>query len=119
MGTKFASWAAGGDDTLYHYCPACECLHVIPPKRWTRTGPAERTTYRPSFLQYTKRGNCHYFITDGALFFHNDCWHSMRGQHELPDIPYPLLERLADGTPHVTTDGVFKRSEPQEPKTGE
>lgn len=105
---KIAPWTAefGGD--LYHWCPACEELHVIPVKRWTRSGTDERPTFSPSFGQHLKRGYCHYNITDGQLFFHADSYHALRGAVPMPEIPETALEEI-DGHVGVTTDAVFKR----------
>lgn len=102
---KLICWAPGGADTLYHWCPGCEHLHVIPPKGWTRTGPDESPTYTPSFLQYDAGGNgnnCHYIITVGVLNFCGDCFHSLRNTAvPMPEIPQRVVDKL--------TDEVFRR----------
>lgn len=110
MFLKFAQWASAPDATLYHWCPACEELHVIPAEGWTRhDGQPEQedVTYTPSFGQHTKRGYCHYNITRGKLIFHGDSYHSMRGEVELPDIPIEVLERKGM-TVGVKTDAIFR-----------
>lgn len=100
---KLTHWEAGGKDTLYHWCPACERLHVIPANRWERTGPDEQPTYSPSFLQYSVRklpdgvrGNCHYFITDGKLVYQPDSWHGRTDTIPMPDIPEHVLAKLTE-----------------------
>lgn len=100
---KLIAWEAGGSDTLYHWCPACERLHVIPPKRWIRTGPDESPTYEPSFLQYSvrklpnnARGNCHYFIQCGEIVFQPDSWHKRNDTVPMPDIPQAVADKLTD-----------------------
>jgi hypothetical protein len=105
---KLAPWIESCKDRLYHWCPACETLHVIPEKGWTRTGTDDRPTFTPSFGQTTRRGYCHYNITDGQLFFHVDSYHSVRGNVALPDIPPAALRRL-NGADYVTSEEVFKR----------
>lgn len=90
----------------YHWCPACEKLHVIPDetgRRWQRSGPDEAPTYCPSFLQYDAHpnGNCHYNITDGMLQFHPDSWHKRNDLVRMLDIPEATVARL--------TDAIFER----------
>lgn len=106
--TKLAPWSDAPRGALYHWCPACEQLHVIPVEGWTQSGTDERPTFMPSFGQTTKRGRCHYNITNGTLFFHGDCYHTMRGTVELPDIPPSALGHLND-TDGVTSEAVFER----------
>ena len=91
---KLIRWGFGKH--TYHWCPGCECLHVIPPEGWTRTGPDELPTYAPSFLQYPthKHGRCHYLIQGGNLVFQPDCAHSLRGLVAMPDVPQSEVDRL-------------------------
>lgn len=103
---KLAPWVAGSSRTLYHWCPACEELHVIPPDGWTRSGTDERPTFAPSFGQHTRRGYCHYLITDGQLIFQGDCYHSVRGAVPMPDIPEAKMVRL-NGS--VITEAVVRK----------
>lgn len=70
----------------YHWCPACEELHPLP-DRWTREGPDDAPTYRPSFVQHLKRGDCHYVITDGRMQYIGDSWHKRDDTIAMPDIP--------------------------------
>lgn len=96
---KLTHWTAGGSDTLCHWCPACERLHVIPPNRWTRTGPDDRPSYSPSFLQYDAFGkgkNCHYILHDGNIMFCGDSWHGRADTVPMPDIPPDILAHLTD-----------------------
>lgn len=95
---KLTHWDAGGADTKYHWCPACEKLHVIPPNRWTRTGTDDCPTYSPSFLQYDAhpQGNCHYFITGGQIQYCPDSWHGRSDIVPMPDIPDHVIARLTD-----------------------
>ena len=106
---KIAAWKDGGTDTLYHYCPACERLHVIPPNRWTR-GPDD-LTWNPSFLQYDAAGkgkDCHYFLHGGKIEWAGGSWHGRTGIEDMPDIPDAWLVKLGVET-FVTTDAVFDR----------
>lgn len=112
---KIAVWQPGGADTFYHWCPACEKLHVIPPNGWTRSGPDDAPTYTPSFLQYDVKkigdsvwGNCHYFIHEGQIQFCPDSWHGRNDLVPLPNIPLTALERLG-GVVSVKTDEVFRK----------
>lgn len=101
---KLIHWEPGGKDTLYHWCPACEKLHVIPPKGWTRSGPDDSPTYSPSFLQYhvKKSGeNCHYFIKNGMLEYCPDSWHKRNDTVPMPEIPEDVVKNL--------TDAIFER----------
>lgn len=109
MVPKIAPWVSAPEAWLYHWCPACEALHVIPATGWTRSGPDDAPTYSPSFGQNTKRGYCHYNITNGRLMFHGDSYHTMRGDVDMPDIPIEALERL-NGIVGVKTSAVFERN---------
>lgn len=104
--TKLAFWKPGGLETMYHWCPACEELHVLPLDRgWTMTGTVERPTLSPSFLQHDKppKYRCHYFITDGNLLFLPDSWHKRNDTVPMPDIPSELLDGYGD----VTSEAIF------------
>lgn len=98
---KLIHWPPGGADTLYHWCPACEKLHVVPPNRWTRTGPDDCPSYQPSFLQYDVKkvgdsvwGNCHYFIREGHIQFCGDSWHGRTDTVPMPDVPESVLANI-------------------------
>lgn len=118
---KLAKWPEHQETAQhnYHWCPACEKLHVIPDetgRRWTRSGPDDAPTYSPSFLQYDAKGpgkNCHYIITNGILHFCSDSWHGRTDSLPMPNIPQAVLNRL--------TDAVFERMVPDEisPSKGE
>ena len=108
---KIAPWTGDNTGALYHWCPACEKLHVIPPNRWTRSGPDDAPSFSPSFLQYDVKGignHCHYIITRGNISFCPDSWHKRNDTVPMPDIPLSALERL-NGMVGVTTDAVFER----------
>ena len=89
-------------------CPACKHAHVfnnenykkaLPDRAnaatWAFNGDVEKPTFTPSMLVYTfdpQTGNgkitlCHSFVTDGRIQFLDDCKHSLRGWHDLPDFP--------------------------------
>lgn len=109
---KLAYWEAEDRfDVLYHYCPACEKLHIIPTKRgWVRTGPDDSPTYTPSFMQDggDPERRCHYIITNGKINFCGDSWHKRTDSIDMPEIPPEWMTKL-HGEDRVTTDAVFKR----------
>lgn len=76
-----------------HYCPGCNCLHMINTAEknswgaiWSFDMNFEKPTFHPSVNLGPAR--CHYNITNGLIIFHPDCTHSFAGQTiELPQIP--------------------------------
>jgi len=69
-------------------------MHVLPTKRgWTFNGNTDKPTFAPSFKYTSNEGTppsevCHYNLIDGALNFHNDCTHLLKGKSvPLPPIP--------------------------------
>jgi hypothetical protein len=93
---KWPTKAEHGQHT-YHWCPACEKLHVLPDS-WSRSGPDEAPSYSPSFLQYDARpeGNCHYIITAGVIQFCPDSWHKRGDAVPMPEIPETVLAKLTE-----------------------
>jgi hypothetical protein len=79
---------------IFH-CPACESKHQID-NRWGFDGNVSNPTIVGSVLQHAAdhgtpeepihRPRCHSIITNGMIFYCDDCEHSMKGQTvELPD----------------------------------
>lgn len=75
-----------------HWCPGCDDTHLIPLPRWNFNGSLTAPTFTPSVritwgLAPGSR-QCHYNITDGAIYFHGDSTHKLAGQNvALPPIP--------------------------------
>lgn len=100
-----------GEGRYFHWCPACERMHVLP-DGWTFNGNLEKPTFSPSFKHSGKRtvnvkgiwtgewhrgadgrpadGTCHYIITDGRIQFCNDSWHKRSDVVDMPPIPEHL-----------------------------
>lgn len=99
---KLVRWKSASS-ALYHWCPKCERLHVIPPEGWERAGPDEAPTYMPSFKQNpsTPERCCHYNILGGHLQFHSDSWHKSTDRVPMPDVPRSVVETL--------TEQIFRR----------
>lgn len=84
-----------GNGLLYvaYACPGCKYNHHVPAERWHWNGSIDFPTLSPSVKHFVPAcGNsleetiCHYFIVDGKINFCDDCKHSLRGSHELPEI---------------------------------
>lgn len=77
------------EDGHVHWCPACEINHIVP-NRWDFNGNIDKPTFAPSVRQSfgppDDRTVCHYHIVDGVIDFADDCTHSMRGKHPLPEL---------------------------------
>jgi hypothetical protein len=83
-----------GTQGYWHWCPACQQLHVLP-NSWEFNGNLIKPTFSPSFRQTLDRNGktCHYIITDGVLYYCGDCFHEQRGLVvPMPDIPQELGE---------------------------
>lgn len=77
-------------DTLYSWCPGCNCPHPIPdPARWHFNGDYENPNFSPSFQQNGGRPDeCHYNIENGHLHFHaSGTHHDLRGDTPLGQMP--------------------------------
>ncbi len=74
-------------------CPACKVNHDFD-KRWTFNNNFLTPTFSPSMLHKPRLANgeftgtiCHSFVTDGNIWFLNDCTHDLAGQTvELPEL---------------------------------
>lgn len=88
--------------TLSHWCPGCNCRHLIPIEkpnaqgaRWTWDENLENPTFTPSVnieVATNKEGvvikRCHYIITAGKIQYCADSTHTLSGQTvDLPVIP--------------------------------
>ena len=81
----------GGRLYAFH-CPGCQYGHSFEvggsDGGWTWNGSFDKPTFSPSLLcnKDSPKYCCHSFVTDGAILFLSDCWHSLAGQTvELPD----------------------------------
>lgn len=103
----------GKEGGYWHWCPGCESAHRIPVEAsqgpsWTFNGDMEKPTFKPSvrcFTNYSEteenadgspkrlpnngqRTLCHYFLTDGVLWFCADTPHAFGGKSTpLPPLP--------------------------------
>jgi hypothetical protein len=90
--------SAGG--RMFHWCPACETVHPIPPHGWTLSGTPERPTFTPSFKHTfylpSQKAEvvCHFNLTDGKIEFHRDSWHKRSDIVAMMPIPPEQLKRL-------------------------
>jgi hypothetical protein len=92
----------GGEPT--HWCPGCQQLHRInvnaPNEHtgalWSWDKNIEKPTFSPSVNLV---GQCHYFLTFGALAFCADgTSHALVGKTvPLPDIPFEILKDFGNG----------------------
>ena len=80
--------------SFYHWCPACNEVHMFESPRWTFNMDAEKPDVKPSLLRSathkdgTRETECHYFIDYGKISFCSDCPHSFAGKTvDLPDFP--------------------------------
>ena len=94
MGNKIIELSdPSGRETNYEFfCPGCRYYHSFrvhgegrPIWQWNFS--LERPTFTPSLL--ANRGTeqqCHLFVTDGKIFYLDDCWHQLRNQTvDMPD----------------------------------
>ena len=68
-------------DGLFHYCQACDRLHILP-SSWSFNGDYEKPTFSPSFKHSWGKNFqkiCHYTITDGNIYYCGDCTHEFVG----------------------------------------
>lgn len=80
---------------LLHYCPGCECGHVIDVHAVSKDGNVigwDGTFDRPSIgepLRFEKDGAvCEYILRGGVQYFLQSCTHSLAGQsRELVEFP--------------------------------
>jgi len=103
------------EETGYtHWCPGCDEMHILPDS-WKFNGDVQNPSFTPSFKHEGIRrvfvngewtgewkrdsaGNtipfiCHYVLTNGILYFQNDCTHNLRGQVvPLPPLPVELVD---------------------------
>ena len=76
---------------LFIKCPACNMIHLVPAKAWKWNGSFEKPTLDPSIKLTWDWGEehigkiCHFHIIDGVIIFHDDCTHTLRGPHQLPE----------------------------------
>lgn len=99
--------AAGGFQSIMHWCPGCEEVHGIRIKGpngpvWSFNNDFEKPTFSPSILCFTtfddegtplpsgtRRTLCHYYIKEGRIEFCADSPHALAGQTvEIPPWPY-------------------------------
>lgn len=91
----------------YHWCPACEQVHPIPPQGWTFNGSPDRPSFEPSFKQtfFQPIGDqaarpqgeervCHYFIREGTIQFCMDSWHRRSDIVAMVPMPADVAARL-------------------------
>lgn len=66
------------DGWVCFFCPACACGHGVPlsDPRWTWNKSYDKPSIAPSI----RVDGCHVTLTEGVLFFHNDCQHALRGK---------------------------------------
>lgn len=75
----------------WFHCPACDTKHAVRTgaNGWGWNGSVDAPTLTPS-VKVTGRGDpsycCHSFVTDGRIQFLDDCSHTLRGWHELPEL---------------------------------
>lgn len=82
---------------LLHYCPACECGHVIDIHAISRDGRVLGWCgdfQRPSIgepVRHEKDGEvCEYALRGGVLYYLSNCTHALAGQsRHLIDFPLP------------------------------
>lgn len=97
------------NDRISFWCPGCNGMMTVCPKRWNWNGDTERPTLSPSILQTcgpfpedTKRAGqydvCHCFVRDGNIEFCGDCTHDKRGT-----MPLPTIDSVIDL--HTSEDG--------------
>lgn len=66
------------DGMWLFWCPACECSHGLD-ERWTVERPFSPTV-RPSVRTTSNGKVCHVEITNGWLYYADDCEHELAGQ---------------------------------------
>lgn len=85
------------DGRVMWFCPGCEAVHSIDPKRWVWNGSRDKPVFHPSVLVtwagviagQTVTRVCHSFVTDGKMDFLSDCTHSLAGKTvDIPEWPY-------------------------------
>lgn len=77
------------DGSLHFFCPGCNTYHTvnIDPNKlpfWKFNNDFESPTFEPSLnAKYQKNGKlqvCHSFVTDGKIFYLEDCTHHLAGR---------------------------------------
>ena len=97
------------EDSIGFWCPGCNRMKTVCPKRWHWNGDVDRPTLSPSILETcgpypegTKRAGqkdiCHSFVRDGQIEFLGDCTHDKRGLMPLPELESLIeIHRHPDG----------------------
>jgi len=70
---------ANGD--LVYWCPACSCRHFVSPWSWMPLGSLGDPTMTPGVIVINRDGTnlCHHVISQGWIYYLEDCTHAMRG----------------------------------------
>ncbi len=70
---------ANGD--LVYWCPACSCRHLVSPSSWMPLGSLGDPTMTPGVIVMKRDGYsfCHHVISQGWIYYLEDCTHAMRG----------------------------------------
>ena len=106
---QVSSKLRSGQGGLFHWCPACEEMHILPDS-WAFDRNFESPTFHPSFKhegmqivkvdgkwtgEWVRDANgdtvpfvCHYNLIEGKLQFCDDCTHDFKGTAvDLPQLP--------------------------------
>lgn len=84
MSVQVAVLNDGGDYLLF-FCDGCRCLHEVPIGEqffsWTWNESLVSPTLTPSILLNKSDASrrCHSIITNGAIAYCADSWHTLRG----------------------------------------
>ena len=99
---KIVRVGQGEGERIAFWCPGCNAIMQVCPKRWNWNGDVDSPTLSPSILQTvgpypegSKRAGqkdiCHCFVREGNIEFLGDCTHDKRGV-----MPLPELESILD-----------------------
>ncbi|MCY2967027.1 MAG: DUF6527 family protein [Planctomycetota bacterium] len=106
---KIVKTGSGENGRIHFWCPGCDAMMTVCPKRWSWNGDVDRPTLSPSILQTigpypegSKRAGqkdvCHCFVRDGNIEFCGDCTHDKRGTMPLPELESVVsITRFPDG----------------------
>jgi hypothetical protein len=105
---KVVQFGLPGKERLLFWCPGCDTVMQVCPKRWSWNGDVDKPTLWPSIKQTcgpfpegsSRAGQtevCHCFVRDGNIEFCNDCTHEKRGTMPLPELETVIDLHLNDG----------------------
>lgn len=93
------------NERLHFWCPGCDNVMTVCPKRWHWNGDTEKPTLSPSIKQTCgpfpdgHTDVCHCFVREGVIEFCGDCTHKLLNT----SMPLPEIDTVI--ALHIENDG--------------